>query len=133
MSAPMNQGRVGPGWERGRLGGDHRTLVQELLRAIERPRRATGALLASFAALCERLGTDVQDVARGIGLDNRIGAKFLHAGPGFGGSCLPEQFRALDLDRLKSAMAHPVVVDLRNMYGPQDMHEQGFTYESIGR
>src|SRR5262245_42483789 len=108
MGAPMNQGRVGRGWERGPLGGDHRQLVRELLRATQSPRRATWSPLASFAALGERLGTDVQDVARGIGLDNRIGAKFLHAGPGFGGSCLPEQFRALDLDRLKSAMAHPV-------------------------
>src|SRR5882724_1821862 len=48
-----------------------------------------------IADLCEALGSDVQDVARGIGLDGRIGRKFLHAGPGFGGSCFPKDCRAL--------------------------------------
>jgi UDPglucose 6-dehydrogenase len=48
-----------------------------------------------IADLCERVGGDVQDVARGIGLDGRIGRKFLHAGPGFGGSCFPKDCRAL--------------------------------------
>jgi UDPglucose 6-dehydrogenase len=48
-----------------------------------------------IADLCERVGADVQDVARGIGLDGRIGRKFLHAGPGFGGSCFPKDCRAL--------------------------------------
>jgi len=48
-----------------------------------------------IADLCERVGADVQDVARGIGLDGRIGGKFLHAGPGFGGSCFPKDCRAL--------------------------------------
>jgi len=48
-----------------------------------------------MADLCERTGADVQDVARGIGLDGRIGAKFLHAGPGFGGSCFPKDTLAL--------------------------------------
>src|SRR5215467_3602601 len=48
-----------------------------------------------IADLCEPLGADVQDVARGIGLDGRIGGKFLHAGPGFGGSCFPKDCRAL--------------------------------------
>ena len=48
-----------------------------------------------IADLCERLGADVQDVARGIGLDGRIGRKFLHAGPGFGGSCFPKDCTAL--------------------------------------
>ena len=48
-----------------------------------------------IADLCEALGADVQDVARGIGLDGRIGRKFLHAGPGFGGSCFPKDCRAL--------------------------------------
>ncbi len=45
--------------------------------------------------LCEQVGADVQDVARGIGLDNRIGRKFLNAGPGFGGSCFPKDMLAL--------------------------------------
>ncbi|HEX9534599.1 MAG TPA: UDP-glucose/GDP-mannose dehydrogenase family protein [Stellaceae bacterium] len=48
-----------------------------------------------IADLCERVGADVQDVARGIGLDGRIGRKFLHAGPGFGGSCFPKDCAAL--------------------------------------
>ena len=48
-----------------------------------------------MADLCEKLGADVQDVARGIGLDGRIGGKFLHAGPGFGGSCFPKDTLAL--------------------------------------
>jgi UDPglucose 6-dehydrogenase len=48
-----------------------------------------------IADLCETLGADVQDVARGIGLDGRIGRKFLHAGPGFGGSCFPKDCTAL--------------------------------------
>lgn len=48
-----------------------------------------------IADLCERVGADVQDVARGIGLDGRIGSKFLHAGPGYGGSCFPKDTVAL--------------------------------------
>ncbi len=48
-----------------------------------------------MADLCEKLGADVQDVSRGIGLDGRIGKKFLHAGPGFGGSCFPKDTLAL--------------------------------------
>ncbi len=48
-----------------------------------------------IADLCERVGADVQDVAKGIGLDGRIGSKFLHAGPGFGGSCFPKDCTAL--------------------------------------
>src|SRR6201997_4581306 len=48
-----------------------------------------------MADLCEKVGADVHDVARGIGLDGRIGRKFLHPGPGFGGSCFPKDCRAL--------------------------------------
>ena len=48
-----------------------------------------------MASICEKVGGDVQDVARGIGLDGRIGAKFLHAGPGYGGSCFPKDTLAL--------------------------------------
>ncbi len=210
-----------------------------------------------MADLCEAVGADVQQVARGIGLDNRIGSKFLHAGPGYGGSCFPkdtlavvhtakdagaplrliettveindtrkkamaervlaalggdaagktvamlgltfkpntddmrdapsldiapaliaagatvrafdpegmheaakllpdvvmtdgpyeavegadvvvivtewDQFRALDLERVKSLVKTPVLVDLRNVYRPDDMRARGFTYSSIGR
>ena len=210
-----------------------------------------------MADLCEAVGADVQQVARGVGLDNRIGSKFLHAGPGYGGSCFPkdtlalvrtasdfgrplrlvettvevndarkkamadrvraalngqlegrtvgvlgltfkpntddmrdspaldiipaliaggarvqafdpegmheaarllegvefrdgpyealqgadaavivtewDQFRALDLDRVKAALKSPVVVDLRNVYRAEDMEARGFRYSSIGR
>lgn len=55
-----------------------------------------------IADLCEAVGADVQDVARGIGLDNRIGAKFLNAGPGYGGSCFPKDTLAL----VKTAQDH---------------------------
>jgi UDPglucose 6-dehydrogenase len=47
------------------------------------------------ANLCESIGCDVHDVARAIGMDKRIGSKFLHPGPGFGGSCFPKDTRAL--------------------------------------
>ena len=233
-------------------------------RTAELIKYAANAFLATkitfineVADLCERVGADVQEVARGIGLDNRIGGKFLHAGPGFGGSCFPkdtlaliktgqdfaaplrivetvaavndqrkramarkvaaalggnlrgkliavlgltfkpntddlreapsiplitalqdmgakvraydpvgmthaqaefpdvvfadgpyacvegadalvivtewEQFRALDLDRIKAAMKKPVLIDLRNVYRPDEMAQLGFVYDSIGR
>ena len=210
-----------------------------------------------MADLCEVVGADVQQVARGIGLDGRIGGKFLHAGPGYGGSCFPkdtlalvrtaqmaqspvkivesvvdinaerkrkmaarvidacggsvdgktigvlgltfkpntddmrdapsldiipmlieagasvraydpaglveaqalldnvefaegayqaidgadgvviitewDEFRALDMERVKSLMKSPVMVDLRNIYNPEEMAEQGIVYSSIGR
>jgi len=53
------------------------------------------AFINEIADLAERVGANVQEVARGIGLDNRIGQKFLHAGPGFGGSCFPKDTMAL--------------------------------------
>jgi len=233
-------------------------------RTAELIKYAANAFLAmkvtfinEIADLCEAVGADVQEVARGIGLDNRIGTKFLHAGPGFGGSCFPkdnlalvktgqdyaaplrlvetvvgvndqrkramarkvaaalggqlrdkciavlgltfkpntddmreapsialiaalhdmgarvraydpagmeqaravlgdvtycddpyrcaegadalvivtewEQFRALDLARLKQIMARPVVIDLRNIYRPDEMARHGFTYVGVGR
>jgi UDPglucose 6-dehydrogenase len=71
-------------------------------RTSELTKYAANAFLATkitfineIADLCERVGADVQDVARGIGLDNRIGSKFLHAGPGYGGSCFPKDTLAL--------------------------------------
>src|ERR1700691_2854648 len=78
-------------------------------RTAELIKYAANAFLATkitfineIADLCERVGADVQEVARGMGLDNRIGAKFLHAGPGFGGSCFPKDATAL----LKTAHDH---------------------------
>ena len=71
-------------------------------RTAELTKYAANAFLATkitfineIADLCERVGANVQEVARGIGLDNRIGAKFLHAGPGYGGSCFPKDTLAL--------------------------------------
>ena len=239
-------------------------LVFTSRRTSELTKYAANAFLATkitfineIADLCEKVGANVQDVARGIGLDNRIGSKFLHAGPGYGGSCFPkdtlaliktaqnsaaplrlvetvaavnearkrgmaerviaacggsvagktiailglafkpntddmraapaldiiaalqaagarvkahdpqsmeqarplmagvefcsdaylcasgaqalvivtewEAFRALDLERIKTLVAEPVVVDLRNIYRPEDMRRRGFTYVSVGR
>jgi UDPglucose 6-dehydrogenase len=265
------------------VGGAHdacaRKVVEELYRPLylnETPivfterrtseliKYAANAFLAmkitfinEMADLCEKVGADVQQVARGIGLDNRIGSKFLNAGPGYGGSCFPkdtlalvrtaqefgapvkliettvginddrkaamaariieavggsvkgktiamlglafkpntddmrdapaldivpalqkagakvrafdpesmdeaghllkdvefasgpydcvkdadsvailtewDQFRALDLKRVKDLLKAPIVIDLRNVYRPDEMRERGFTYVSIGR
>jgi UDPglucose 6-dehydrogenase len=71
-------------------------------RTAELTKYAANSFLATkitfineIADLAEKVGADIQDVARGIGLDNRIGSKFLHAGPGFGGSCFPKDTMAL--------------------------------------
>jgi UDPglucose 6-dehydrogenase len=71
-------------------------------RTAELTKYAANAFLATkisfineMADLCEAVDADVQDLARGIGLDNRIGPKFLHAGPGYGGSCFPKDTLAL--------------------------------------
>ncbi len=80
-------------------------------RSAELIKYAANAFLATkitfineIADLSEKVGADVQEVARGIGLDNRIGSKFLNAGPGFGGSCFPKDTRAL----VKTALDHDV-------------------------
>ena len=102
------------------VGGDHargREVMSELYRPLylnrsaimftdrrtaELIKYAANAFLATkitfineIADLAEKVGADVQEIARGIGLDNRIGSKFLHAGPGYGGSCFPKDTVAL--------------------------------------
>jgi UDPglucose 6-dehydrogenase len=78
-------------------------------RTAELIKYAANAFLATkitfineMADFAEKVGADIQDVARGIGMDKRIGSKFLHAGPGFGGSCFPKDTRAL----VKTALDH---------------------------
>ncbi len=82
-------------------------------RTAELIKYAANAFLATkitfineIADLCEEVGADVQEVARGMGLDNRIGGKFLHPGPGFGGSCFPKDASAL----LKTAQDYGVAL-----------------------
>jgi UDPglucose 6-dehydrogenase len=88
-------------------------LVYVSRRTAELIKYAANAFLATkitfineIADLCEEVGADVQEVARGMGLDNRIGGKFLHAGPGFGGSCFPKDTSAL----LKTAQDYGVAL-----------------------
>jgi UDPglucose 6-dehydrogenase len=103
------------------IGSDNGERAREVMRALYRPlflietpmlftaletaeliKYAANSFLATkitfineIADLCEKVGADVQDVAKGIGLDGRIGRKFLHAGPGYGGSCFPKDCLAL--------------------------------------
>ncbi|HEX4113373.1 MAG TPA: UDP-glucose/GDP-mannose dehydrogenase family protein [Stellaceae bacterium] len=109
----MRPDRVIIGTESDRAGAVMRELYRPLylievpmiftsLETAELTKYAANSFLATkisfineIADLCERVGADVQDVARGIGLDGRIGRKFLHAGPGYGGSCFPKDCLAL--------------------------------------
>jgi UDPglucose 6-dehydrogenase len=77
-------------------------VVQTDIPTAELTKYAANAFLATkisfineMANLCEEIGADVHDIARGIGLDRRIGSKFLHPGPGFGGSCFPKDTRSV--------------------------------------
>jgi UDPglucose 6-dehydrogenase len=86
------------------------------LESAEMIKYAANAFLATkitfineIAALCERVGADVKDVAKGIGLDGRIGNKFLHAGPGYGGSCFPKDTMALARIGQEHAMPMQIV------------------------
>jgi UDPglucose 6-dehydrogenase len=97
------------------LSLNHPPLMFTARRTAELIKYAANGFLATkitfineMADLAEKVGADVQEVARGIGLDNRIGSKFLHAGPGFGGSCFPKDTRAL----VKIAEDHDVQLRL---------------------
>ena len=76
------------------------------------------SFINEMAALCEAVGADVHQVARGMGLDNRIGRKFLHPGPGYGGSCFPKDIRAIVNVAGKSG------VTLRVMSAVSEVNEQ---------
>lgn len=90
-------------------------IVTTDLESAEMIKYAANAFLATkitfineIAALCEKTGADVKEVSRGMGLDGRIGNKFLHAGPGFGGSCFPKDTNALA--RIGQDYASPMMI-----------------------
>jgi UDPglucose 6-dehydrogenase len=101
------------------------------LEAAELTKYAANAFLATkvsfineVANLCDKIGCDVHDVARAIGMDKRIGSKFLHPGPGFGGSCFPKDTRALaSVARQYDCSAHIVdaVIEVNQQQGEQMM------------
>ena len=76
------------------------------------------SFINEIANLCDRLGADVHDVARGMGLDNRIGRKFLHPGPGFGGSCFPKDTQAV------VALARKAGMNLRVIEAAMEVNER---------
>jgi len=135
-------------------------IVYTDLESAEMIKYAANAFLATkisfineIAGLCERVGADIKSVAKGMGLDGRIGSKFLHAGPGYGGSCFPKDTSALARigqehgmpmritetvimvnDAVKRRMSSPKMADLRNIYGREDVLAAGFVaYEGVGR
>ncbi len=90
-------------------------IVTTDLESAEMIKYAANAFLATkitfineIAALCERVGADIREVSKGIGYDGRIGNKFLHAGPGYGGSCFPKDTKALA--RIGQEAAQPMII-----------------------
>src|SRR5207302_1953574 len=155
----------------GLYGGLGAQVLLTDINSAEMIKYASNAFLATrisfineIARISERVGADVTTVARGMGMDERIGPHFLQAGLGYGGSCFPKdvkalasiahrrdaygaargadaailvtewnEFRQLDLDRLRKVMRRPVFVDGRNLYDPARMRAHGFEYRGIGR
>ncbi|MBT7744227.1 MAG: UDP-glucose/GDP-mannose dehydrogenase family protein, partial [Alphaproteobacteria bacterium] len=86
------------------------------------------SFINEMADLCEKVGADVQDVARGIGLDGRIGKKFLNAGPGYGGSCFPKDTNAL-VNTAREAGAPTAIVEA--VVGVNDRRKQAMATRII--
>ncbi|HXX56643.1 MAG TPA: UDP-glucose/GDP-mannose dehydrogenase family protein [Thermodesulfovibrionales bacterium] len=85
------------------------------------------SFINEIANLCERVGADVKMVAKGMGLDQRIGSKFLHAGPGFGGSCFPKDTRAL----LKIAQDHGTDLKIINAAVLANENQKKIAYDKM--
>lgn len=85
------------------------------------------SFINEMATLCEKVGADINIVAKGMGLDARIGSKFLHAGPGFGGSCLPKDTRAL----LNMANEHGVYLGIVDSAIKANERQKQFVVEKI--
>ena len=108
-------------------------------RTAELTKYAANAFLAmkisfinEMADLCEAVGADVQDLARGIGLDNRIGAKFLHAGPGYGGSCFPKDTLALLRTADEASVAQRIVSTVVDVNDRRKEAMAGRVREALG-
>ena len=108
-------------------------------RTAELTKYAANAFLAmkisfinEMADLCEAVGADVQDLARGIGLDNRIGPKFLHAGPGYGGSCFPKDTLALLRTADEAGVAQRIVSTVVDVNDRRKEAMAGRVREALG-
>ncbi len=87
------------------------------------------SFINEIANLCEKVGADIHAVAKGMGLDQRIGSKFLHAGPGFGGSCFPKDTRAL----LKIADEHDVELTVIRAAISANENQRSIMFDKIKR
>jgi UDPglucose 6-dehydrogenase len=108
-------------------------------RTAELTKYAANAFLAvkisfinEIADLCEAVGADVQEVARGIGLDNRIGPKFLHPGPGYGGSCFPKDTLALLKTAEKAGVEQRIVSTVVDVNDRRKESMAGRVVEALG-
>src|SRR6516225_10256296 len=90
------------------------------------------SFINEIADLCERLGTDVHDVARGIGLDGRIGRKFLHPGLGYGGSCFPKDTLALAYTAREANAPQTIVEQVIEVNGARKKRMAGKVIDFCG-